>query len=225
MSALHIDNELNKLKYSLNQMWDIVEKQLDKSFMSISNYDLSLARGVFTREKLVDAMELKIDSECENFIALNNPVAIDLRLALSYIKINNNLERIGDFAEGIAGFVSNSMSEKIPEELESSLRLREMIDSVMGMFSLAKEALDMEDSQIAEKVFGIDYIVDEINSNSIKVLAKAIKNSPDKAEEYLRLLTVIRKIERIGDRVSNIAEEIVFYLDAKVLKHSTTQKK
>ena len=225
MSALHIDNELNKLKYSLNQMWDIVEKQLDKSFMSISNYDLSLARGVFTREKLVDAMELKIDSECENFIALNNPVAIDLRLALSYIKINNNLERIGDFAEGIAGFVSNSMSEKIPEELGSSLRLREMIDSVMGMFSLAKEALDMEDSQIAEKVFGIDYIVDEINSNSIKVLAKAIKNSPDKAEEYLRLLTVIRKIERIGDRVSNIAEEIVFYLDAKVLKHSTTQKK
>lgn len=225
MSALHIDNELNKLKYSLNQMWDIVEKQLDKSFMSISNYDLSLARGVFTREKLVDAMELKIDSECENFIALNYPVAIDLRLALSYIKINNNLERIGDFAEGIAGFVSNSMSEKIPEELESSLRLREMIASVMDMFSLAKEALDMEDSQIAEKVFGIDYIVDEINSNSIKVLAKAIKNSPDKAEEYLRLLTVIRKIERIGDRVSNIAEEIVFYLDAKVLKHSTSQKK
>lgn len=225
MSALHIDNELNKLKYSLNQMWDLVEKQLDKSFMSISNYDLSLARGVFTREKLVDAMELKIDSECENFIALNNPVAIDLRLALSYIKINNNLERIGDFAEGIAGFVSNSMSEKIPEELESSLRLREMIASVMDMFSLAKEALDMEDSQIAEKVFGIDYIVDEINSNSIKVLAKAIKSNPDKAEEYLRLLTVIRKIERIGDRVSNIAEEIVFYLDAKVLKHSTSQKK
>ena len=225
MSALHIDNELNKLKYSLNQMWDIVEKQLDKSFMSISNYDLSLARGVFAREKLVDAMELKIDSECENFIALNNPVAIDLRLALSYIKINNNLERIGDFAEGIAGFVSNSMSEKIPEELESSLRLREMIASVMDMFSLAKEALDMEDSQIAEKVFGIDYIVDEINSNSIKVLAKAIKSNPDKAEEYLRLLTVIRKIERIGDRVSNIAEEIVFYLDAKVLKHSTSQKK
>lgn len=225
MSALHIDNELNKLKYSLNQMWDIVEKQLDKSFMSISNYDLSLARGVFTREKLVDAMELKIDSECENFIALNNPVAIDLRLALSYIKINNNLERIGDFAEGIAGFVSNSMSEKIPEELESSLRLREMIASVMDMFSLAKEALDMEDSKIAEKVFGIDYIVDEINSNSIKVLAKAIKSNPDKAEEYLRLLTVIRKIERIGDRVSNIAEEIVFYLDAKVLKHSTSQKK
>lgn len=225
MSALHIDNELNKLKYSLNQMWDIVEKQLDKSFMSISNYDLSLARGVFTREKLVDAMELKIDSECENFIALNNPVAIDLRLALSYIKINNNLERIGDFAEGIAGFVSNSMSEKIPEELESSLRLREMIASVMDMFSLAKEALDMEDSKIAEKIFGIDYIVDEINSNSIKVLAKAIKSNPDKAEEYLRLLTVIRKIERIGDRVSNIAEEIVFYLDAKVLKHSTSQKK
>ncbi|MFV0500353.1 MAG: phosphate signaling complex protein PhoU [Bacteroidales bacterium] len=225
MSALHIDNELNKLKYSLNQMWEIVEKQLDKSFMSISNYDLSLARGVFTREKLVDAMELKIDSECENFIALNNPVAIDLRLSLSYIKINNNLERIGDFAEGIAGFVSNSMSEKIPEELESSLRLREMIASVMDMFSLAKEALDMEDSQIAEKVFGIDYIVDEINSNSIKVLAKAIKSNPDKAEEYLRLLTVIRKIERIGDRVSNIAEEIVFYLDAKVLKHSTSQKK
>ena len=224
MAALHIDTELYKLKNSLQEMWVIVDKQLTKAQVAFLDYDKGVAREVISREKMVNALELKIDSECENFIARNNPVAIDLRLALAYIKINNNLERIGDFAEGIALFVLNNMSEKLPNDFAKKLRIEEMFNEVQDMFTLAKEALHDENSDKAEKIFGIDNLVDEINHAAIRIIADEIILHPEKIEEYLYLHAVIRKLERMGDRCNNIAEEIVFYLDAKILKHNTEEK-
>lgn len=224
MATLHIDTELYKLKNSLQEMWTIVDKQLSKSERAFMQYDKSLAREILSREKMVNALELKIDSECENFIARNSPVAVDLRLALAYIKINNNLERIGDFAEGIGVFVLKNMTEPLPEDFKARLRIEEMFDEVRKMFQLAKESLSEEDSAKAEKVFGIDNLVDEINYESNKVIVEQMINNPEKADEYLYLHSVIRKLERIGDRCNNIAEEIVFYLDAKILKHNNEEK-
>lgn len=220
MATLHIDNELLKLKQSLQEMWLLVDKQITKAQVAFMEYDKSVAREILSREKMVNALELKIDSECENFIARNNPVAIDLRLALAYIKINNNLERIGDFAEGIAEFVLYQMTEKLPEDFAQRLRIEEMFNEVAEMFTLAKESLHEENSAKAEKVFGLDNLVDEINGESNAVIAEEIKKNPSKVEEYLYLNSVIRKLERMGDRCNNIAEEIVFYLDAKILKHN-----
>ncbi|MDD3287337.1 Phosphate-specific transport system accessory protein PhoU [bioreactor metagenome] len=220
MATLHIDTELFKLKNSLQEMWLLVDKQLTKAQIAFMEYDKSIAREILSREKMVNALELKIDSECENFIARNNPVAIDLRLALAYIKINNNLERIGDFAEGIAEFVLRNMSEKLPIEFAEKLRIEEMFNGVSEMFNLAKESLHEENSSKAEKIFGLDNLVDEINHRSNLIITEEMKKHPEKIEEYLYLNAVIRKLERMGDRCNNIAEEIVFYLDAKILKHN-----
>ncbi|MCK9320870.1 MAG: phosphate signaling complex protein PhoU [Bacteroidales bacterium] len=220
MATLHIDTELFKLKNSLQEMWLLVDKQLTKAQIAFMEYDKSIAREILSREKMVNALELKIDSECENFIARNNPVAIDLRLALAYIKINNNLERIGDFAEGIAEFVLRNMSEKLPIEFAEKLRIEEMFNGVSEMFNLAKESLHEENSSKAEKIFGLDNLVDEINHRSNPIITEEMKKHPEKIEEYLYLNAVIRKLERMGDRCNNIAEEIVFYLDAKILKHN-----
>ena len=217
---IQIDFELQKLKSSLQEMWVLVEKQLKKSKKALMTCDKATAREVISREKMVNAIELKIDSECESFIATYNPVAIDLRFALSILKINNNLERIGDFAEGIAIFVVKNMSETLPQPFKSDLHIEEMFNEVITMFTLAKEALIEENTEKAEKVFGIDNLVDEINFNAVKVLSDEILLHPEKAEELMFLHAVIRKLERIGDRCNNIAEEIVFYLDAKVLKHN-----
>jgi phosphate transport system protein len=225
MAALHIDTELFKLKNSLQEMWLLVDKQITKAQIALLQYDKSIAREILSREKMVNALELKIDSECENFIARNNPVAIDLRLALAYLKINSNLERIGDFAEGIAEFVLRNMSEKLPDDFANRLRIEEMFNEVAEMFTLAKESLHDENSEKAEKIFGLDNLVDEINHASTKIISQEIQNNPQKAEEYLYLQAVIRKLERMGDRCNNIAEEIVFYLDAKVLKHNKEEKK
>ncbi|MDD4739020.1 MAG: phosphate signaling complex protein PhoU [Bacteroidales bacterium] len=220
MATLHIDTELFKLKNSLQEMWLLVDKQLTKAQIAFMEYDKSIAREILSREKMVNALELKIDSECENFIARNNPVAIDLRLALAYIKINNNLERIGDFAEGIAEFVLRNMSEKLPIEFAEKLRIEEMFNGVSEMFTLAKESLHEENSYKAERVFGLDNLVDEINHRSNAIITEEMKKNPEKIEEYLYLNAVIRKLERMGDRCNNIAEEIIFYLDAKILKHN-----
>lgn len=220
MTTLHIDTELFKLKNSLHEMWLLVDKQITKAQIAFMEYDKSIAREILSREKMVNALELKIDSECENFIARNNPVAIDLRLALAYIKINNNLERIGDFAEGIAEFILYNMTEKLPDDFAKRLRIEEMFNGVEEMFTLAKESLHEENSAKAEKIFGLDNLIDEINRNSNKVISEEINKYPEKVEEYLYLNAVIRKLERLGDRCNNIAEEIVFYLDAKVLKHN-----
>lgn len=220
MATLHIDTELFKLKNSLQEMWLLVDKQLTKAQIAFMEYDKSIAREILSREKMVNALELKIDQECENFIARNNPVAIDLRLALAYIKINNNLERIGDFAEGIAEFVLRNMSEKLPQEFAEKLRIEEMFNGVSEMFTLAKESLHEENSLKAEKIFGLDNLVDEINHRSNTIITEEMKKHPEKIEEYLYLNAVIRKLERMGDRCNNIAEEIVFYLDAKILKHN-----
>ena len=224
MKTTRIDIELAMLKTSLFEMWTLVDKQLKKAEAAFFTCDKALSREIISREKMVNALELKIDADCEAFIATLNPVAIDLRLALSILKINNNLERIGDFAEGIAIFILKNMSEPLNNPFKEALRIEEMFSEVRTMFSLAKEALMLENSAKAEKVFGIDYLVDEINHDSIRVISDEIKRFPEKAEEYLYLHAVIRKLERIGDRCNNIAEEIVFYLDAKVLKHAKLGK-
>jgi phosphate transport system protein len=216
---LQIDIELQKLKSSLQEMWVLVEKQLRKSGKALLNFDKATAREVISREKMVNAMELKIDADCEAFIATYNPVAIDLRLALSVLKINNNLERIGDFAEGIALFVLKNMSAELQQPFKTNLNIEEMFNEIYSMYTLAKDAFANEDTDKAEHVFGIDNLVDEINIRAVKVLADEMLASPEKAEEIMFLHAVVRRLERIGDRCSNIAEEIVFYLDAKVLKH------
>ncbi|MDR1201237.1 MAG: phosphate transport system regulatory protein PhoU, partial [Tannerellaceae bacterium] len=109
----HTEQELQSLKEEVSQMWKLVLSQLEKSKQAFLNSDIELAREIVSREKRVDAFELKIDSDCENYIALYSPVAIDLRLVLSLIKISSTLERIGDFAEGIARHVIDDDCNRI----------------------------------------------------------------------------------------------------------------
>ena len=169
-----------------------------------------------------DAYELTVDRECENFFALLTPVAVDLRMMLSIVKINNNLERIGDFADGIAVFVVENLNDKITPELIERLELKRMFQETLCMLSLCKAALANEDSAMAGKVFAKDNLVDRINADAIAVLAEHMSAHPDAIADCLHLHSAIRRIERIGDRCSNIAEDIVFYLEARVLKHHDT---
>lgn len=100
-----VENELQNIQREVKEMWKLVYQQLDNAYNAVLNADQELADKVISREKRVNAFELKIDSNIEDFIALYNPVAVDLRFALAMLKINNNLERIGDYAESIARFV------------------------------------------------------------------------------------------------------------------------
>lgn len=215
-----IESELLLLKREIDEMWTLVYNQLDRAGEAVLTFDKELAQQVIVRERRVNAFELKIDSDVEDVIALYNPVAIDLRFVLAMLKINTNLERLGDFAEGIARFVMKS-KEPVPDaELLKRLRLEEMLGEVLAMLELAKRAMNEESIELATAVFAKDNLLDEINAGATEVLADYMREHPDSVMACLNLVSVFRKLERSGDHITNIAEEIVFFIDAKVLKHS-----
>ena len=217
----YIVNELDGLKREILEMWSLVDSQLNRAGEALLSLDRELAKEVVYREKRVNAFELKIDSDCEDIIALYAPVAVDLRFVLAVLKINTNLERIADFCEGIAQFVLKYPSISIDAELFDKARIRTMLSIVKEMLQSGKEALEEEKSSLAVSIFEKDSQVDELNHGATGIIADYLQQYPDRAAECLNLIGIIRKMERIGDHCNNMAEEIVFYLDAKVLKHSS----
>jgi len=220
----HTEKELINIRDEVNQMWLLVMSQLEKSKEAILNNDIELAREVISREKRVNTFELKIDSDCENYIALYNPVAIDLRLILSLIRIGSTLERIGDFAEGIARHVFEDDCTPLTQKLGGELQLETMFSTLITMLSDSYVALEKENSKLSGKILGLDEIVDKLYAKAIKVLTVYLQENTSDIECGLKTMVLIRKLERIGDHCSNIVEEIVFYLDAKVLKHGRSRE-
>ena len=219
---IYIDSELKALKKSLLEMFSLVSNQLKKSRESLITFDKDLAREVRVNEKRVNSLELNIDRDVENFLALYNPLAGDLRFLIAALKINSNLERIGDIADGIAQFVIN-IKNKPDNELIECTRLLEMFDTSIEILSDVMVSFDDEDTKIARKVFKKDELLDEINLEANELVAEFIQKHPDKINQSLYTLSTIRKLERVGDQSKNIAEEIIFSIEAKVLKHK--QKK
>lgn len=219
-----IESELLLLKKEISEMWSLVHNQLERAGEAALSLDKELAQQVIVREKRVNAFELKIDSDVEEIIALYNPVAIDLRFVLAVLKINSNLERIGDFAEGVARFVINNNDSVLEQELLKKLRLQEMLTGVLSMLDCTQRALNDENIELATSVFAKDSLVDEINADATKILADYIQQHPESTFACLNLVGIFRKLERAGDHITNIAEEIVFYIDAKVLKHSHSKE-
>ena len=220
-----IESKLMNLREEVNEMWTLVYNQLSRAGKSVLTFDRELAQQVIVREKRVNAFELKIDCDAEDAIALYNPVAIDLRFVLAMLKINTNLERLGDFAEGIARFVVHCDKEELDKELLRELRLEEMVKRVLCMLDTAKRALNEESVELAVSVFGKDNLLDEINANVSNVLTTYLEAHKGDIRMCLDLASVFRKLERSGDHITNLAEEIVFYIDAEVLKHQGKTEK
>ena len=219
-----LDNEIQQLKGEVISMWEMVLSQLLKAEEALKNMDRDLAREVILTEKRVNAFELKIDRDCEDILALFAPVAIDLRFILAVLKINMNLERTGDIAEGIGKFVVDIPQDFDPRLLEIT-RVLEMYQQGNEMIIDVMNAFEEEDTSLARRVFKKDDLLDEINKNAATIVADFIKDNPSKIESALYILSTIRKLERVGDQAKNMAEEIIFYSEAKVLKHKPKNKK
>ena len=220
----HLEIELNRLKSSLLEMWSIVISQHEKVKMAIEKNDKELAKEVHANEKLLDAFELKHDMDCENLIALYNPMAIDLRFVLSVLKISYNLERIGDYANYIANTIRKA-DTPFDKQLLKDSHIAEMFEIAHLMLVETYESFDKEDSKVVHNIAELDLKLDARNKESIPLLAEHITRKPEDARQALELFSIIRRLERVGDHNQNIAEEIVFYLDARIIKHKKLQKK
>ncbi len=218
----HLAAELQRLKDEVFQLLQLVHSQIEKSKQAISISDRDLASHVVANDKRVNASELTIDRDCENILALYNPVAIDLRFVLACIKMNHSLERIGDNAEGLAMYV-NSAPGPFPQDILDIFNIMPAFDRALEMFSLIMDAYRKEDPALARKVFNLDELLNQYNSAATKIAIEKIKSNPEKAEEILYIMGAMRKIERMGDLTKNMAEEIIFYIEAKVLRHNKKQ--
>jgi len=214
----HLDTELGLLNDDLLELMYLVKTQLEKGRDAFMEFDEELALEITANEKRVDALELKIDRDCENILALFNPVAIDLRFVIASFKINSDLERLGDHANSIAKYILD-FGGPINEEVIKEMRIDEMYEIATQMLSNIFSSFIAEDTDLARKVFAKDKILNEINRNTSDTVAKLINEDPENIKQYLYLFSIIRKLERVGDLTKNAAEEIIFYIEAKVLKH------
>jgi len=215
-----LSEELHYLKEDLLSMIRQVKSQFTKGREALQNFDTDLANEVISYEKRVNASELKIDRDCEKLLALYNPVAIDLRFVLATYKMNAELERIGDNAQSIAQFIKE-LPSGFNEQMIEDYQLLQMYDTALSMFDDSMEAFTNEDTRLARKVFQKDDLLDDINYKANNLTLQRIKEDPEHEWHYLTLLSIVRKLERVGDQTTNMAEEIIFYLEAKVLKHKT----
>jgi phosphate transport system protein len=213
-----IEIELQELKNEIVLMWKLVSQQMKKAMECLATMDKKLAAEILENEKKVNSAELQIDSNCENFFALFNPVAIDLRLVLALLRINTSLEKVGDIAASIAKFVKKADDYDYALLLSNAHAL-EMFEEAADLLVDVQDAFETENSQLAISVFPRDKALNQLNRNARTVIIEHIKKDPEKVEQCLKVLSIIRKLERAGDQSKTIAEEIIYYIDAKVLKH------
>lgn len=221
---LHNEQELIYLREEINQMWKLVISQVTKTKQALLNNDVELALEIIKLEKRVDGIELKMDSSCEHYIALYSPVAIDLRFVLSIMKISITLERIADYAAGVAHYVADKDCHAFTSKMKETLEIERMFDLLLNMLTDSLTAFNTENTKSAGKILSKDKEVNKIFNKAFDTLLEQLKKENKDIGCGLNTIMAIRKLERIGDHCSNIVEEIVFFVEAKVLKHKGKNK-
>jgi phosphate transport system protein len=218
-----LEAELSQLKEAIIEMMKLATKQLQKSHKAIQNLDIDLSQEVIHRENRMNAMELSIDRDCENMFALWNPVATDLRFVLAMLKINSELERIGDHAAGLAKYVLAN-DEPFNMELTTKIELNKMYEVAIDMMEDVTIGFNKNDTTKVRKVFKKDLILNDILKVSSDIIGQYVETNPSFSRQSLFLFSALRKLERVGDLTKNIAEQIIFYLEAEVVRHKVGEK-
>lgn len=219
----HLDTEIKTLKSSVMSMWLMVINQLEKAERAITKRDKDLAKEIKVNEKRVDAYELKINMDCENILALFSPVAVDLRFVLAAMKINYNLERMGDYAKSISDY-TDQMSKNFDKKLFKTTGVPEMFAISFTMLNDALHAFENDDPQLVRSVFQLDDDLDNLSDKAEETISEWIQVNPTEARDALFLHSIIKKLERVGDQAKNISTEIIFHTEAKMLRHKKKKK-
>jgi len=216
MSA--IEPELQALRENLHDMLSMVKEQLEKCVEAINARDANIAQQVIDDEKKVNMQELAIDRDCENILALFTPVATDLRSVIAALKIANDLERIGDSAKSLARLLVGDIG-KMEYKWISNLQIVAMLEVLVVMLKDMSAALRKGDSGPALKAAKKDEELNKYFKKALKQTTSLILKHPDDGKTILMLMLMVRNLERSGDLTKNIAEDIIFQLEARVIKH------
>jgi phosphate transport system protein len=212
----HFEIELDQLRTMLVRMGSLVEEQIDFGVKALVEANMGLARIVMERDKKVDEYDNAIDQQCMRIFALTQPVAIDLRLLMAALKINNELERIGDIAVNLAERVEPLVAYS---EFVRNTPLKEMAEAAREMVKSAIDSFVNNDPSLATKVLESDDYVDQLDHDTFNQMTKAMKESPDLVGPASHIVILSRHIERMADHATNIAEDVIFLVNAKIIKH------
>ncbi|MHB1146315.1 MAG: phosphate signaling complex protein PhoU [Lutibacter sp.] len=215
---INIEEQRIALSKTGEEMMNLVHNQVQLAFEAFTSFDTDLAEEVLLKEKRVNALDIRIEKDTDKFIALNCPVATDLRFALALLKINYNLERIGDQAFDIANHTVD-LNQKLMPELVERMQFNLMFETIESMFKDVENAFLNENLKVARKVFKKDKIINDINANAFDIVAEDAVKNPELIRQYLMALVVMKKFEKIGDLLKNISESIIYFIDAEILKH------
>ncbi|MBN1437649.1 MAG: phosphate signaling complex protein PhoU [Sedimentisphaerales bacterium] len=216
--ARHLQREIENLKKHILTLGAIVENSVRQATMAIQDGDANAGADVINKDIEIDHLEVTVEEECLKILALHQPVATDLRFIIAILKINNDLERIGDLAVNIAEraiFLADNPAPDI------SVDLMEMARKAQRMLKQSLDALVNLSDALANEVLLADDEVDALNRQMYIEVQEAIREHPDKMESLLHLLSASRHLERIADHATNIAEDVIYMIRADIVRHKT----
>jgi phosphate transport system protein len=212
----YLEEGLEELRTKLIKMGSLVEEQLDFALKCLFENNNELGKLVIERDSKVDSYDVKIDKLCQKIFALTQPVAVDLRLIMSALKINNDLERIGDIAVNIVERAEN-LEGKLNFMKESGLI--DMADKVKIIVKKTIDSIVNNDHEIALGVIKSDTLIDKLEIEIFEEIIRRMEMDPVIIRTGVICLSLVKNFERLADHSTNIAEEIVFLVDSKIIKH------
>ncbi len=212
----HFDQELEQLKVMLLEMASLVEAAICNSVTSVVEKDKLLAENVFKNEASINRMEVEIDDFAIKLLALKQPMAGDLRLIAAALKINNDLERMGDLAVNIAERAVELIQEPVIKPMVDIPHIAALVQS---MVEKALDSFVNKDTELAKSVLASDDAVDDLRTASFHELISFMERNNKDIPQAVRLLSVVRNLERIADHATNIAEDVIFYVNGIDVRH------
>ena len=208
--------ETDSLKKMICSISAYVEENVQMAATAIADRDIELAKRVLKRDVEVDDREIEVEEECLKILALHQPVANDLRYIITVLKVNNDLERIGDLAVNMAQvgvWLADRGSLEIPYDLCA------LVETVRGMLADSLDALMNRDYELAKGVMSADDEVDDINRENYGVMRTAMCEQPHEIERLIMMLRVSHYLERIADHATNIAEDVIYMVNGEIVRH------
>lgn len=218
----HFASEVEILKTNLIKMASLVDEQVERAYNALETGDIELCRGIKSKDNEIDSYDNLIMTQCENILALFQPVASDLRFIMSSLLINSQLERCGDIAVNIAHRVKKTAGVRSliieSQILDMGKRAREMVKYAIDSFI-------NQNIEQAQKVLNDEETVDKLNKSIYKFLVAKMQTNPEMIEPCAHLVVLSRHIERLADHATNIAEDLVFYINAEIIAHKKKLEK
>ena len=217
----HFQEQLEKLKESLLKMAALVEEAINDSVQSLVKRDSDLVQKTMDLEKRINAMDIEIEEMCLTLLALRQPMAIDLRFITAAMKINTDLERMGDQAVNIA---ERAVSLNQEPPLKPYIDIPRMAEIVQTMVNDVLDSFVHRDPKLARSVCARDDLVDGLNNQVFRELLTFMISDPGTIQRAVHVMIISRCLERIADHATNIAEDVIFMVDALVIKHRADAK-